>query len=102
MNEVIAVRHRPFGPKSERFRELLRRYPGLPDHELSELSSIYRRLSVMDMALLAADETVAGHFEAFARDQGSSARLGGRCAGVAFSLLAGFAAIASAVWVVAS
>lgn len=103
MNEVIAVRHRPFGAKSERFRRLLRRYPDLAQGEVRELVSIYGRLTLLEIALISADETASERLDAFVSEHcsgfGCSWR---RSLSVLLALLAGFAAVAAAVWLIAS
>ncbi|QQV77958.1 hypothetical protein H5J25_04205 [Sphingomonas aliaeris] len=65
MMEVARERHRPFGRKADRFRDLLRRYPELTTYQLDEMVSIYDQLSTLEVALLSADERVAEQFDAF-------------------------------------
>jgi hypothetical protein len=65
MMELSRDRHRPFGQKADRFRDLLRRYPELGTHQVDEMISLYGQLSILEVALLSADERVAEQFDAF-------------------------------------
>lgn len=68
MTELTKGRHRPFGRQADRFRDLLLRYPKVSETQIGEMVSIYRRLAVLEMALLSADESVAKPLHAFLRD----------------------------------
>lgn len=74
MAELTNDRHRPFGPKAEHFRELLRRYPDVADQQVDDMVSAYGELSILEVALLSADEAVTRRFEAFVRDNAGRLR----------------------------
>ena len=73
MTDLTTDRHRPFGPKAGHFRELLERYPDVAEHQVDEMVSVYGELTILEVALLSADEAVTKRFEAFVRH--NSARL---------------------------
>jgi len=72
--ELTNDRHRPFGPKAEHFRELLRHYPDVAFQQVDEMVSVYGELTILEVALLSADEAVARRFEAFMRDHAGRLR----------------------------
>lgn len=51
------------------FEAILVRYPRVTSLEVEELISLYRRLAMLDLALMVADKRLAGNVDAFWRDQ---------------------------------
>ena len=73
MNEMINARHRPLGRHADRFRDLLARYPDTTDAQVAEMIAIYGRLSMLELALLSADDSVAKPLHDFLHEQGHRA-----------------------------
>ena len=69
MNDLTRQRHRPFGPQADTFHELLHRYPEVSEAQTETMISIYGRLSLLEVALLLADEKMAKPLNLFLQEQ---------------------------------
>ncbi|WP_214622936.1 hypothetical protein [Sphingobium nicotianae] len=62
----IQLRHRrPFDASTERFIELLEKYPHVPPVEIEEMVGLYSRLTILDLGLLSSDSSLSLPLDSF-------------------------------------
>ena len=71
MTYLTRERHRPFGPSADRFIELLARFPRVQPVESEEMIALYLQLTILEVGLLASDESIAVRLDSFIRTHSS-------------------------------
>lgn len=62
----IQLKHRrPFGASTERFIELLEKYPRVPPVEIEEMVDLYSRLTILELGLLSSDSSLSLPLDSF-------------------------------------